>query len=82
MWRIALGVTGAVLGALLGFVIGLPVTDMLNPGPHPEFGPMHRLLALFIGAPIGGLAGCVLGVISGAPFDRPRRQKGAGVDSG
>jgi hypothetical protein len=78
MWKIALGVTGTVLGAFLGVVIGIPVTDMLYHYPPPDSENLHRLLAFLIGAPIGGLVGCVLGVISGGRLrgKNPRHVRG------
>src|SRR5437899_1879764 len=62
MWKIALGFPGVVLGV----VIGILVTDALF-GRGQEFGPMHRLLGLLVGAPVGGISGVLLG----ARIDRP-----------
>jgi MFS family permease len=66
--KFALAVTGTFLGAVLGVVIGIPITDMLY-GPSPHFRSTHYVGAIVFGPPIGAGIGLLLALAGEAAME-------------
>ncbi len=65
--NVCLGVTGLLAGGFLGAVIGIWIADATH-GPSDR--GFHLLAGIVFGAPVGGLVGCVLGVVTGIRLAR------------
>ena len=70
MWKL--------IGGFAGFLVGAPSAIMglmpLVSGGCRGLGEF--MMILFVGAPAGGLVGCVLGMLVGRRFDPPRGSPG------